>query len=132
MFERIREFIKDAEDDPVEAQWSRARRPTRECDRALTGTTRIWLRHLPERQRPLRLCIDYPRVANQVAWCWRDPELSGLVLTELLVDRRGGRHGFPNSIVRELQRLQDFNLRHRVEDRPERLWERVSRLTSRG
>ena len=54
------------------------------------------------------------------------------VLAELLVDRRGGRLGFPTVIVRELQLLQAFNQRHRIEDRPERLWERVARLAGRG
>ena len=128
MFERIKELIADAPDDPGEAQWRRRRRLPRECDLALTGTTRIWLKHLPPRQRPLRLCTEFPRVANRVAWCWRDPGLSETLLDELLGDRRGGRLGFPNVIVRELQLLQAFNQRHRVEDRPEGLWERVARL----
>lgn len=132
MFERIKELIADARDDPAEVQWGRSRRLPRECDQALTGTTRIWLRQLPPRQRPLRLCTEYPRVANRVAWCWRDPALTDAVLAELLVDRRGGRLGFPAVIVRELQLLQAFNQRHRIEDPPERLWERVARLTGRG
>ena len=132
MFERIKEYIADAQDDPAEEQWRRRRRLPRECDLALNGTTRIWLKHLPARQRPLRLCIEYPRVANRVAWCWRDPGLSETVLADLLVDRRGGRLGFPTVIVRELQRLQAFNLRRRVEDRPEGLWERVARMAGRG
>lgn len=132
MFERIKEFMADAQDDPADEPWRRRRRLPRECDLALTGTTRTWLKHLPPRQRPLRLCIDFPRVANRVAWCWRDPVFSETVLSELLEDRRGGRHGFPSGIVRELQRLQAFNQRHRVEDRPERLWERVARLAGRA
>lgn len=131
MFERFKELIADAPDDAGDEMWRRRRRLPRECDLALTGTTRNWLRQLPARQRPLRLCTEFPRVANRIAWCWRDSALSESVLGDLLVDRRGGRLGFPTVVVRELQRLQAFNLRQRVDDRPERLWERVARLAGR-
>jgi hypothetical protein len=131
MFERFKELIADAPDDAMDATWRRRRRLPRECDQALTGTTRNWLKQLPSRQRPLRLCTEYPRVANRIAWCWRDAALSESVLGDLLVDRRGGRLGFPTVVLRELQLLQAFNLRHRVEDRPERLWERVARIAGR-
>lgn len=85
--------------------WEALRRPPRHNDEALTGTTRLWLRRLPAGRRPLRLCIQYPRVANRIAWHWRDPAQAREVLDDLLTDRRGGRRGFPRPIVLELRRL---------------------------
>jgi hypothetical protein len=69
-FDGLKQFLDDApDDDPAERCWAALRRPPRECDRAINGTTRQWLRRLPLRQRPLRLCTDFPRVANRIAWC---------------------------------------------------------------
>lgn len=128
MFERVKELVADAQDDPEHLQWQRMRRPPRPCDDAITGTTRHWLRKLPPRRRPLRLCEAFPRVANRLAWCWSDPSLSESALLDLLEDRRGGRTGFPPAIVRELQRLREFNAQQRVELRPEGMWEKVVRV----
>lgn len=91
------------------------RRPARHGDGALTGTTRKWLRNLPPRRRPLRLCEAFPRVANRLAWHWVDSAAAAQVLEDLLTDKRGGRRGFPPPVVRELQRLRDFNDHQRVE-----------------
>lgn len=130
MFEALKQFIADApDDDAQQRRWVALRRAPRECDRAITGTTRHWLRRLPARRRPLRLCTDFPRVANRIAWCWNDRHLSEQLLEDLLVDRRGGRQGFPLPVVRELQRLREFNAQQRVETRPEGWWDRVTRLT---
>jgi hypothetical protein len=115
-------------DDPEPARWARLRRAPREGDRALTGTARQWLRRLPARRRPLRLCEEFPRVANRIAWCWHDPALAEQALDDLLTDRRGGRRGFPPPIVRELQRLREFNDHQRTEDAPETWWQAVGRV----
>jgi hypothetical protein len=85
------------------------RRAGRASDGALTGTTRMWLRRLPSSRRPLRLCELYPRVANRLAWCWSDVAIREQTLQDLLNDQRGGRLGFPDCVVRELQRLRDFD-----------------------
>lgn len=131
MFEALKHFIADApEDNAQQRRWVGQRRAPRECDRAITGTARRWLRRLPARRRPLRLCIDFPRVANRIAWCWNDRRLSEQLLDDLLIDRRGGRQGFPLPVVRELQRLREFNLQQRVEMRPEGWWDRLARLTA--
>ena len=53
--------------------WEPLRRPARHNDEALTGTTRAWLRKLPASRRPQQLCIQFPRIANLLAWHWRDP-----------------------------------------------------------
>lgn len=114
------------------ARWATVRRPERACDNALTGTARLWLRKLPSRRRPLRLCISHPRVANRIAWCWHDTDLSRQLLDDLLTDRRGGRRGFTPAVNRELRRLQEFNDQQRVEARPEGLWQAVTRHVGIG
>ena len=88
------------------------RRPDRHSDEALTGTTRTWLRMLPAGRRPTQLCTQIPRLANLLAWHWRDPVLSHKLLEDLLTDRRGGRAGFPKAIAFELRRLHDFTEHH--------------------
>jgi len=120
------------EDDPQAARWALQRRAPRECDAALTGTARRWLRQLPPRRRPLQLCITYPRVANRIAWCWNDVRLADQVLDDLLVDRRGGRRGFPMPVVRELRRLREYNDRQRVETQPEGVWQALGRHVGFG
>ena len=130
MFELLKNVNELA--DAGASTWTRLRREPRECDRAVTGTTRRWLRELPARRRPLRLCELYPRVANRIAWCWNDPELIDSVLQDLLVDRRGGRQGFTPSIVRELQRLREFNAQQRVELGPEGVLEMAARVAGLG
>lgn len=99
--------------EPPRNPWTAQRRPARACDAAINGTTRQWLRRLPPGRRPLRLCELYPRVANRLAWCWNDRACRAQTLSDLLEDRRGGRRGFPACVVRELQRLRDYD------DRPE-------------
>jgi hypothetical protein len=113
---------------PTGAQGAALRRPPRACDQALTGTTRRWLRRLPARRRPLHLCARYPRVANRLAWAWDDAARIADLLDELLVDRRGGRRGFPLGVVRELRRLREFNLQQRVETTAQGWWTRLGRV----
>jgi len=110
--------------------WDAERRPPRHADEALTGTARQWLRRLPARRRPLRLCIAFPRVANTLASHWCDSVQSAVLLEDLLRDRRGGRHGFPPQVTRELRRLREFNAQQRVELRPEAVGEVLSRLVA--
>lgn len=120
------------DEPPDDPRWLRQRRAPRACDQALNGTARRWLRQLPPRRRPLRLCMEHPRVANRIAWCWSDPLLADQVLDDLLVDRRGGRRGFAPAIARELRRLREYNDQHRVETQPEGLWRSLSRIAGLG
>jgi hypothetical protein len=114
--------------DPPPLEWAPQRRAPRASDEALNGTARRWLRALPSRRRPLRLCQLFPRVANRIAWCWHDPALTDQVLDDLLHDRRGGRTGFPAAVVRELQRLAQFNAQQRTDPRGDGLWAQFGRL----
>jgi hypothetical protein len=118
----MNESIRPCPPDGAMPGWPAARRAPRPCDDALTGTTRNWLRRLPARRRPLRLCERFPRVANRIAWCWADARLAEQVLDDLLVDRRGGREGFPPAIVAELRRLREFNDRQRNEPPAQGFW----------
>jgi hypothetical protein len=112
MFEILRAAPLRTDD---EEHWQLQRRAARHSDEALTGTTRQWLRKLPQGRRPTQLCVAFPRVANRLAWCWPDAELSRQLLEDLLQDRRGGRRGFPPAVARELRRLDEFNAHQRVE-----------------
>ena len=94
---------------PSADPWDAVRRPPRHNDEALTGTTRAWLRRLPAGRRPMQLCAQFPRLANLIAWHWRDPVQVHSVIDGLLVDQRGGRAGFPAAVQHELRRLRDFN-----------------------
>ena len=107
------------------------RRAPRHNDEALTGTTRAWLRKLPSGRRPQRLCMLFPRVANRIAWCWSDAELLQQAMDDLLVDRRGGRQGFPRAVVAELRRLRDFADHPRQEERATGPWASLRGLWSR-
>jgi len=51
----------------------------------------------------------FPRVANALARLWQDDIGLELYLDELLVDRRGGRRGFPPEIHNELLTLRAYH-----------------------
>jgi len=119
LFEILRAAPLRTED---ESHWLLQRREPRHSDEALTGTTRHWLRLLPRGRRPTQLCIAYPRLANRLAWCWPDAELTGQAIDDLLHDRRGGRRGFPSPVLRELRRLHEFNSQHRTLPARPRWW----------
>jgi hypothetical protein len=48
----------------------------------------------------------YPRIANRIASAWRDSEAARASLDDLLIDRRGGRQGFPPFVLAELLHLR--------------------------
>jgi hypothetical protein len=52
-------------------------------------------------------------VANRIARDWSDNFMLEVCFEDLMVDRRGGRRGFPKPALREIKRLHHFNLRHR-------------------
>ena len=88
--------------------WEQRRRRPVASDRALTGTAIDWIIALPAATRPRTLCEKYPRVANQIAETWRDHARTAQALGHLLVDERGGRHGFPADVQLEIRRLQEY------------------------
>src|SRR5262245_33775606 len=86
--------------------WEERRRKPLASDRALTGPTIDWLIALPAVMRPKTLCEKFPRIVNHIAETWEDHARTADALGRLLVDERGGRHGFPPEIQNEIRRLQ--------------------------
>ena len=82
-------------------------------DGRLDGLAQRWLAAFPSSSRPTALCDNFPRLANRLALCWADPQLTGQVLNDLLLDKRGGRQGFPRAVRDELLMLRDRSQVHR-------------------
>lgn len=64
------------------------------------------LDELPAGLRMLATRRQYPHVLNRIAAAWTRPRAFAAVLDDLLVDRRGGRLGFPPDVRDELLALQ--------------------------
>jgi hypothetical protein len=72
-----------------------------------------WFGNLPPEVQPFVLLRRYARVANLVAATWHDANLFRSYVESLLVDRRGGRRGFPPNVRRELIILQKYRFGRR-------------------
>jgi len=92
----------------VEAQddWSQVRR-SHPADYLLPIGER-WLRTLPAEVLPADLARNFPRIVNLIAMQWDDRGACAAYFEELLTDRRGGRHGFPQNVERDLSRLRNY------------------------
>ncbi|MDH5540376.1 MAG: hypothetical protein OEY03_13310 [Rhizobacter sp.] len=112
----------------TEADWAMLRTPLRRRDRILSDLTLAWVEHLPKKERPFKLCAQYPRVANRIALCWNDRSLTGRVFISLLLDRRGRRKGFPAPVAYELMRLRALLATNH--DIGTKLWETRNLATS--
>ena len=86
--------------------WELMRAPGRQQDHMLLDVTVAWARQLPRELEPFELMERYPRVANRLALCWSDAVLTARLLDTLLMDRRGGRKGFPPNVAVELVRMR--------------------------
>jgi len=98
---------------PLEAEpdWDGLRRPPSADAQKLLPAAVMWLAQLPPEARPMELCRNYPRIGNQLAALWNAPGLLSAYLDDLLIDKRGGRQGFPGGIALELSQLQEHLLR---------------------
>jgi|SRR6516162_5149952 len=85
-----------------------ARRKARPAD-VLLPTTIRWLAALPREVQPLALGDAFPRIANLLARLWPSASALNGYMSELLVDRRGGRKGFPVEILADLHRLRAYH-----------------------
>jgi hypothetical protein len=106
------------------------RRPERQQDRELTENAVLWANGLPSRLRPNLLLARYPRVANRLALCWPDKGLTQHLFDDLLVDKRGGRRGFPPPVRAELVQLRGACPRAIPADSTTPHWEWHSQATS--
>ena len=86
--------------------WSKLRKA--KPARRLLPLSEKWLDALPTDVFPGGLAEQYPRIVNYIAVQWNDLRWCPAYFEELLVDRRGGRQGFPVDVARDLQKLHDF------------------------
>lgn len=84
------------------------RSPPLPQDLVLSSAARTWIDALPAHSRPNALAEHFPRIANRLALCWRDPTLTLQVLDQFLIDRRGDRQGFPAAVREDLIALRDL------------------------
>lgn len=106
------------------------RMPARDFDKTLSATAEGWMDALPPRVRPVQLAETFPRICNRLALVWRDAALCERIFDDLLVDRRGGRQGFPPPITQELLRLHEYHERRHGAAPPDKntmAWELQSR-----
>jgi hypothetical protein len=94
------------EPDPGAERWGHLRKAI-PVERLLPATV-SWAARLPEPVRPYALMRHYPRVANRVAAAAVAPAALAECLADLLIDRRGGRRGFPAAVAQDLLRLQAY------------------------
>ena len=93
-------------DRPSDAT-SRGHRRARPINQALPATQK-WFDALPPEIQPSALLRDYPRIANALARASSDVPALTAYLDSLLIDRRGGRQGFPGDVHHELQSLREY------------------------
>lgn len=62
---------------------------------------------LPKDLSLVQLFADYPRILNKIAVVWGDHRAFFSLMDDLMIDKRGGRDGFPFSVALELSRLTD-------------------------
>jgi len=67
-----------------------------------------WFGALPPEVSPHSLATRFPRIVNLIASQWNDRHGAPKLFEELLVDRRGGRAGFPPAVRHDLLRLREF------------------------
>jgi len=74
----------------------------------LLPRTARWIAALPPEVRPVEAARAFPRIANALALLWSTPDELTVYLDELLVDRRGGRQGFPLRVLSEFDILREY------------------------
>jgi hypothetical protein len=67
-----------------------------------------WFGALPSEVSPHSLATRFPRIVNLIASQWDDRHGAPKLFEELLVDRRGGRAGFPPAVRHDLLKLREF------------------------
>ena len=65
------------------------------------------LETLPPHLRLPTLRGQFPRILNRVAAAWDDPNTFDETIDSLVIDRRGGRQGFPFEVLQELTDLRE-------------------------
>ena len=86
--------------------WSRHRNPP--PPEHLLPTREVWLDVLPPAAFPGALATHYPRIVNLIAMLWSHSIGCSAYFDELIIDRRGGRQGFPAAVKHDLLVLRDY------------------------
>lgn len=89
--------------------WEEKRTAT--ASEPLSDEANAWMAELPEAVRPRQLALRYARLANRLCQAWPTPPKCEKLLDELMMDRRGGRKGFPLPVANELATLRDYYFR---------------------
>lgn len=90
----------------VSSRWESRRGPQHAVAQDLATQTFKWLATLPKEARPNALAIKFPRIANRLADIWKRPLHCERYLDDLMIDRRGGRQGFPSDVAADIARLK--------------------------
>ena len=106
------------------SEWQAVRRANDVADSVLHDRAFKWLAALHTDLRPMCTARQYPRIVNRIADLWGHCEYTRLYFQSLLIDRRGGRKGFPPEVRQELEALQHFYFEH-LSGLPEILWNAV-------
>lgn len=77
-------------------------------DRTVSPAAVRWISELPPAVRPQHTAAGYPRIINRLARFWDAPMMIADVFSELLLDQRAGRQGFPDAVLAELRALYSF------------------------
>ena len=104
--------------------WLAVRRAIDAKDVRLHERAFKWLATLPASVRPMTTARRYPRIANRICDLWSRCEYTRLYLQSLLLDRRGGRKGFPAAVRQEIEALQQHYFEH-LSGLPAVLWNAV-------
>jgi len=91
---------------PSKQDWT-SRRKAKPVEVLLPRTV-SWIAALPVEFQPTATARAFPRIANQLATLWSIPGEMASYFIELLVDNRGGRHGFPVRVLGELHALRQY------------------------
>ena len=96
-----------------EIDWRQMRRPLAEP--RLYAQTFEWVNSLAEPIRPVELCRQYPRIANDLCALWEFAKMWERYVADLLSldTRKPVRQGLPGNIPHELIKLTTYrSLRH--------------------
>jgi hypothetical protein len=81
-----------------------------------------WCAELPAEARPELLATLFPGIVNKLALAWPEPNKARAFLDELVIDRRGGRSGFPSNVFTELLRLHALICQTASDTAPQDIW----------
>ena len=105
------------------------RRPISADELSLCPEATALLRSLDTHVLPAHLACRFPRVMNRIARLWYRPTLLDSYFEDLLIDKRGGRQGFPFAVATELAALKHY---YQTEIYPKRecVWQKVYSVPS--